>query len=139
MPGWVRLLFSLEGIVPKIKLNLPMNALSPFLSVNQSCDDTLLWMSQCLPAAGLKMLQTFDLHDARFADAGCTCPYHGTDQCDCQMVVVLIYGKVEEPATLILHGNDGQTSLSLVNTPLQHPDPSLQRKIEQALQITPTK
>jgi hypothetical protein len=115
-----------------------MNALSPFLSMNRSCDETLLWLSQCLPRAGLRMLQTFDLHDARFAVTDCACPHHGTDQCDCQMIVLLIYGQADEPAALILHGNDGQTWLSLVNTPLQHADPSLQSSIEQALQITPS-
>ncbi|MFH1906685.1 MAG: hypothetical protein ABIL11_04750 [Chloroflexota bacterium] len=54
--------------------------------------------------------------------------------CDCQMVVLLVYGSAPEPATLILHGNDGQTWLSLVNTPAQHADPSLQSSIEQALE-----
>jgi hypothetical protein len=115
-----------------------MNALSPFLSVNRSCDETLQWLSQRLSRAGLRLLQTFDLHDVRYAITDCGCPHHGTDQCDCQMVVLLIYGEAIEPATLILHGNDGQTSLSLVNTPLQHADPSLLASIEQALQITPT-
>lgn len=116
-----------------------MNALSPFLSVDRSCEETLQWLSQRLSRAGFRTLQTFDLHDARFAVTDCACPHHGTDQCDCQMVVVLIYGKAEEPATLMLHGNDGQTWLSLVDTPLQHPDPSLQSSIEQALQITPSR
>lgn len=116
-----------------------MNALSPFLSVDRSCGETLLWLNQCLSRAGLRMLQTFDLHDARFQITGCTCPHHGTSQCDCQMIVLLIYGKADEPAALILHGNDGQTSLSLVDTPLQHADPALQASIEQALQITPIK
>jgi hypothetical protein len=55
------------------------------------------------------------------------------------MIVLLIYGKADEPATLILHGNDGQASLSLVDTPLQHVDASLQLSIEQALEITPFK
>jgi hypothetical protein len=32
------------------------------------------------------------------------------------MVVLLIYGRVEEPVSLILHGNDGQTWLSFTDT-----------------------
>jgi hypothetical protein len=116
-----------------------MNTLAPFLSVNRSCEETLQWLGACLSGAGLKMLQTFDLNTARFAVTGCACPNHGTDECDCQMVIVLVYGKVEAPAALILHGNDGQTSLSLVNTPLQHADPALQQSIEQALQVTTAK
>jgi hypothetical protein len=29
------------------------------------------------------------------------------------MVVLLVYGAMEEPVTLTLHGNDGQTRLSI--------------------------
>jgi hypothetical protein len=50
------------------------------------------------------------------------------------MVVLLVYGSTVDPATLILHGNDGQTWLSLVSTLTQHPDPLLRSTIEQALQ-----
>jgi len=32
------------------------------------------------------------------------------------MLVLLVYGETQEPATLILHGNDGQTWLSIVET-----------------------
>ena len=113
-----------------------MYALSPFLLVDHSCEETLEWLSQRLSSAGYRVLQTFDLHDARFAVADCTCPHHGTNKCDCQMIILLIYGKAEEPATLMLHGNDGQTWLSLVDTPLQPADPALQSSIERALQIS---
>ena len=128
--------FKLQDNDPRIRLDFLMNALSPFLSVDRSCEDTLPWLSQRLSRAGFRVLQTFDLNDARFAIPDCTCPHHGTQQCDCQMVILLIYGKADEPAALMLHGNDGETWLSLVNTPLQHADPALQSSIEQALQIT---
>jgi len=54
------------------------------------------------------------------------------------MVVLLVYGQAGRPATLILHGNDGQSWLSLVNTPAQQADSSLRVSIEQALQINPS-
>lgn len=50
------------------------------------------------------------------------------------MVVLLIYGKAEEPVTLILHGNNGQTWLSIVNNSIKQADRSIQLSIEQALQ-----
>jgi hypothetical protein len=53
------------------------------------------------------------------------------------MLVLLVYGSAAEPATLIMHGNDGQTWLSLVNTITQHPDPLLRSTIEQVLQGVP--
>lgn len=111
-----------------------MNALSPFLFVDRPCDETLHWLSQRLSQGGLRLMQTFDLQDARPRIEDCPCPHHGTSRCDCQMVVVLVYGNAAEPATLILHGHDGQTWLSLIDTPLQHPATSIQTSIERALQ-----
>jgi len=112
-----------------------MNSLSSFLLVNRPGDEALTWLDQSLTRNGLRILRTFDLHDARLGLENCPCPHHGTAQCDCQMVVLLVYGKAERPVTLILHGNDRQTWLSLVNTPLQRVDPIIQSSIEQALQI----
>ena len=116
-----------------------MNALSPFLCVERPSQETLGWLKQRLSRLGLRALQTFDLHDARVGVSHCPCPHHGTSQCDCQMVVLLVYGSSAEPATLILHGNEGQTWLSLVNTPLQPLDSGLQVTIEQALAQGPPK
>jgi hypothetical protein len=116
-----------------IKLEALMN-MSRFLTVSQNCDRTLPWVNQQLLKAGLRSVQTFDLHTAREASHDCECPHHGTEQCDCQMVVLLVYGKVEEPATLILHGNDGTTWLSITTS--TKPSPGLDEQIRRALEIT---
>ena len=116
----------------------PMNTTTPFWSMERSCDKTLRWITRRLSRRGLRALQTFDLHDARLGTADCSCPHHGTAQCDCQMVVLLVYGQATRPATLILHGNDGQSWLSLVNTPAQQAAAPLRAAIEQALQINPS-
>jgi hypothetical protein len=107
---------------------------SPFLSVNHPCDEALQWAKKQLSQADLRAVQTFDLHTARIGLRGCPCPNHGTDECDCQMVVVLVYGKAPEPATLILHGNDGQTWLSIADNPRQRADTKLLAAIRQALE-----
>ena len=109
--------------------------ISPFLSVNHPCDEALQWARKQLLQADLHPIQTFDLHSARLAMHDCSCPNHGTEECDCQMVVVLVYGKVAEPATLILHGNDGQTWVSIANDPQQRTDAKLINSIRQALEI----
>ncbi len=111
---------------------------SPFLSVNHSCDEVLQWTKKQLLRAGLRAVQTFDLHNARVGLHDCPCPNHGTNECDCQMVVLLVYGNACEPVTLILHGNDGQTWFSLVNNSLQHTDASIRSAIERALQFNPS-
>ncbi len=121
-----------------------MNSLSPFLTLNCGCDEALQWTKRHLSRAGLRALQTFDLHTARHAlDAvQCPCPHHGTEACDCQMVILLVYGKEGDvstplntsPATLILHGNDGQTWLSLAENPNQRADAKTISAIRHALE-----
>ena len=88
---------------------------SPFLSVDRSCDETLKWSEEQLMHAGLRPVQTFDLHTARIGMHDCPCPNHGTDECDCQLVVLLVYGDMDKPETLILHGNGETTWLSITN------------------------
>ena len=92
---------------------------SPFLSVNYPCDAAMQWSMEQLLQAGLRPVQTFDLHTARAGLNDCSCPNHGTVDCDCQLVVVLVYGNELEPATLILHGNDGRTWFSIGDVPGQ--------------------
>ena len=111
--------------------------ISPFLSVHYSCDEALKWTNEQLTQAGLRLVQTFDLHAARAALHDCPCPHHGTNECDCQMVVVLVYGKADDPMTLILHGNDGKTWLSLAEGPRQGSDTKLSTEIKQALGKAP--
>jgi hypothetical protein len=119
---------------------------SPFLTVDLSCDTALQMAKQKFSLAGLRALQTFDLHAARLALHDCPCPHHGTENCDCQMVVLLIYGGTAEvstlptvvntsPATLILHGNDGHTWFSMADTPSQPVDKTLIASIQQALEV----
>ena len=108
--------------------------ISQFLFVNQPCDEVLQWAKGQLTLAGLRPVQTFDLHTARVGLHDCSCPKHGSAECDCQMVVVLVYGQVNEPVTIILHGNDGQTWLSMAEDPTQNPDTGLRNAIHQALE-----
>ena len=86
-----------------------------------------------LGQSGLQVVRSFDLKVARAAHVGCTCPHHGTEQCDCQMVVLLVYGQDGPPVTLVVHGHDGQTHIALVDTPEQRPAPQLVDTIWQAM------
>jgi hypothetical protein len=51
------------------------------------------------------------------------------------MVVLMIYGETPEPATLILHGSDGQTRFSITEDPSQQADRRLVASIKEALDI----
>ena len=89
--------------------------LNPLLSISRPCDETAECLKIQLPQSGLRVLQTFDLQDVRFDLGGCACPHHGTQECDCDMVVLLVYGTEPEPITLVLHGSDGQTQVAFAN------------------------
>lgn len=114
-----------------------MSTLSPFCTINRSCDETLQWTKMQLSEAGLRAMQTFDLQTARHGMEDCTCPHHGTEACDCQMVVLLVYGKENEPVTLVLHGNNGKTWLSLAENPNQPTDAETISAIQQVLTSQP--
>lgn len=105
----------------------------PFLILEQPCNEATAWVIRQVSGAGLQVLRTFDLQDARHDPMECPCPHHGTDQCDCQMVVLLIYGGDYQPVSLVAHSHDGKTWFSLVDTPQQRADPRMQRAILQAL------
>lgn len=110
-----------------------MSTFSPFCILNCSCDEALAWTKTQLSQAGLRVLQTFDSNTTRHALTDYLCPHHGTSGCDCQMVILLIYGMTNEPITLILQSNDGKTWFSLESNSWQQVDPIMCTSIEQAL------
>ena len=111
-----------------------MTTLFPFLSIESSCEQALQATKTKLSQASLSIVQTFNLNTARLGLHDCCCPNHGTEACDCQMVVLLVYGEAPEPATLILHGNDGQTWMSIADSSSQRGDPELVTRIRRLLE-----
>lgn len=108
------------------------DALSP-LVLDLPCEQAVRWLTQRVGQAGLSVVRTFDLQVARQAQTACPCPQHGTEQCDCQMVVLLVYQQHHRPVTLIAHGNGGRTWFSVVDTPQQRADPELESAICRSL------
>lgn len=94
-----------------------------------SVDEIVESVTGTFEEAGLRVYRSFDLRTARSASIDCTCPHHGTADCDCQMVVLLIYGASGQPATLVLHGYDEHAWVVLAETP----DPELEEVIATAL------
>jgi hypothetical protein len=110
-----------------------------FLFLEQPCDSAIDWVTRQIGNAGLEVVRTFDLHLAQYkrnnAQASCPCPHHGTEQCDCQMAVLLVYGGECQPISIVVHGYNGQTWFSVVDTPQQPADPRLEAVIR--LVLTP--
>jgi hypothetical protein len=90
-----------------------MSTLFPFLVIEKTCSQVLTLVNEKLTGAGFRTVQTFNLQTARLAHLECQCPHHGTSDCNCQMMILLVYGKQEDPATLIIHSQDEKTGVSL--------------------------
>jgi len=105
----------------------------PFLILEKPYDEAMSWVVHRVSGAGLQVMRTFDLQVARLGHSECPCPHHGTDQCDCQMVVLLVYADNYQPVSLVAHSHDGKTWFTLVDTPQQRADPRLETAIRQAL------
>jgi len=106
---------------------------SPFLLLDQDCREAVEWIIDRFSSAGLQAVCTFDLQVARQANVDCPCPHHGTDECDCQMVVLLVYKTGHQPISIVAHGYDGQTWFSVVDSPQQRADPKLEACIRHAI------
>ncbi|HET6444261.1 MAG TPA: hypothetical protein VFI27_06735 [candidate division Zixibacteria bacterium] len=104
-------------------------------TIEYPSEEALRWIIQALVDADLRVDTSFDLRTARAAHTGCSCPHHGTAACDCQMVVLLVYGMDASPATLVVHGRDRCTYLSLANIPGQRPSPELAATIFTTLSV----
>ena len=108
---------------------------APFLIVEQPYNIAIEQVVQQIRSLGLQITLTFDLQEARHAHANCACPHHGTEQCDCQLVVILVYGNSPKPATLIAHGHEGKTWFSFVDTPQQHTSQPMETLLVRTLRI----
>ena len=65
-------------------------------------------------SSGFQVEQTFDLHAARMSLVDCPYPKHGKSDCTCQMVVLQVHGQDKQPGTIVVHGRDGETCISLL-------------------------
>ncbi|MCK4821454.1 hypothetical protein KA005_37155 [bacterium] len=90
-----------------------MSQITPLATFATSHETAISWINQQLITFGLVVRPSFDLQVAKSTHIGCTCPHHGTANCDCQIVVLLVYGEQDEPISLVVHSQDGNTHLSM--------------------------
>lgn len=102
------------------------------LVLNQPSTEAVNWFTGLLAQAGLQVSRSFDLRAALAADTPCTCPHHAGN-CDCDMVVLLVYGTEQHPATIVAHSHNGRTWLTLADGPEDRPSPVLSSQIKAAL------
>jgi len=109
-----------------------MNGQTPFRTFFADCETVIRQVTQNLETAGLRVVRSFDLRSACASFADNVCPHHGTAPCDCQLVVLLIYG-AGAPVSLILHSHRGQTELQWDEAPHARPGPVGQAFILRAM------
>jgi hypothetical protein len=81
----------------------------------------------------LYVIRSFDLRSALQVHGGCECPHHGTTQCNCQFVVLLVYGEAAEPVVVTIHSRDNQAEAVIVHDATTLPDPRLAEEVIGAL------
>ena len=105
------------------------------LTLNLDSKKAVERMTDRLSADGLQVIRSFDLRTARAAHVDCPCPHHGNTECDCQMVVLLVYDDLGIPLTLIAHGKDSKTHFALVHPPEQGQERILKSIVLQAMAL----
>jgi hypothetical protein len=88
-----------------------------------------------LTADGMQVIRSFDLKTARAAHVDCKCPHHGKDECDCQLVVLLVYDEQGTLLILVAHGKDNKTHFALADPPERVQEEILKNKILDALVV----
>ncbi len=83
--------------------------------IDTHCSQFVTSLKQVMEESGLWAYQSFDLRSTRAVHEGCSCPHHGTDQCNCELVVLLVYRAQGSPTSLILDGRDGKTFVYVAN------------------------
>ncbi len=110
-----------------------MDSQAPFHIFFSDCETVIRQVSENLEAIGLRVVRSFDLRAACASSADNVCPHHGTAPCDCQLVVLLIYGFGTTPVSLILHSHREQTEMQWDEAPNARPSPEGQAFILQAM------
>ncbi len=99
-----------------------IQGMSHFLALPLGWEQVVSEITRLLSGAGLQVVRSFDLQSTRAARPGYTCQYHGAEGCNCQLIVLLVYGQDRAPISLVIQGRDQQTWASIVNRPEQRVD-----------------
>ena len=106
--------------------------MTQLLTRDQPSTEAVNWFTHRLVKAGLRVSRSFDLRTAMTEGIPCTCARHGGN-CDCDLMVLLVYGKEQRPATIVAHSHNGRTWFSLADSPADRPSPEIYLKVKSAL------
>ena len=103
------------------------------MTMNLAAEEAVGLIKQALNEAGLQVHSSFDLRSSRTIATNCLCQQNGTTVCDCQMVVLLLYGLGTHPTTLVVHSYNRQTWLTLDDRMGERPSTTILSLIRQAI------
>lgn len=107
------------------------------LCIKKPARSVLAQLLTTLTTRGLKAVTSFDLQLAQAGCGSCACPHHGTGNCTCQYLVLLVFdptGPADAFGTITLHGRDDTVWLTLLSPPGRADDSDLlQKTLETAL------
>ena len=100
------------------------------LAFEESGDTGVTRIIHALREVGYQVQRSFDLRSAlEAALPDCGCPHHGTEACDCQYAVLLVYANGGTPTPLVVHGRDGRFWLVFAGHPTYRPNPAFQEEL----------
>lgn len=105
------------------------------ITINLDSEAAVEQVSRRLSDDGFQIVRSFDLQTARSAHTNCSCPYHGMEGCDCQLIVLLVYNQQGQSLTLVAHSQDSKTHFELVESPQQRPQRQIKAAVLQALAL----
>jgi hypothetical protein len=108
---------------------MKVNAMNETIVFYSGSDIVVKAVTAVLTRRRFCVIRSFDLRSALTAHGGCECPHHGTDQCDCQFVVLLVYGEATEPVAITMHSRDNRTEARIVHDAMTIPDPRLAKAV----------
>ena len=97
------------------------------------CDMAVARVTQALNTVGFRVERSFDLRSAIAFTPDCSCQHHGTAECDCQYVVLLVYERAGTSATLVVHGHDGCSWVMVVDNHNRKSSVALRKSIARTL------
>ena len=81
-----------------------------------NANETVLRLTSRLSESEYQVTRSFDLQTARSelrAPEECPCPHHGSAACTCQYVVLIVNKPAEAPTSVVIHGHDDRTLISV--------------------------
>jgi len=90
-----------------------MNQIKSLFTLRLKASAVLDLITHLLEADGLRVICSFDFQAACSSFDMNICPDHGETPCDCQMVVLLVYGADSRPLSLVVHGHNGRVQVGI--------------------------